>query len=116
MATAPRLTAEDFSIEWMNQPGELMLTIDITMAIPPRTYGAMQMRLRESLITRALVLPIQEFIHIQGISSVVLLGAAIVALIWANSPWHDSYHHVWETGTDPLQSSSFPCTSGSTTR
>lgn len=66
------------------------------MAIPPRTYGAMQMRLRESLITRALVLPIQEFIHIQGISSVVLLAAAIIALVWANSPWHDSYHHVWE--------------------
>ena len=66
------------------------------MAINPRTYGAMQMRLRESLITRALVLPVQEFIHIQGISSIVLLAAAIVALIWANSPWHDSYHHVWE--------------------
>jgi NhaA family Na+:H+ antiporter len=56
----------------------------------------MQMRLRESLITRALVLPVQEFIHIQGISSVVLLGAAILALVWANSPWHDSYHHIWE--------------------
>src|SRR3974390_2945150 len=66
------------------------------MAINPRTYGAIQIRLRESLITRALVLPIQEFIHIQGISSVVLLGAAIAALVWANSPWHDSYHHVWE--------------------
>jgi Na+:H+ antiporter, NhaA family len=66
------------------------------MAIPHRTYGAIQMRLRESLITRALLLPVQEFIHIQGISSVVLLGAAIIALIWANSPWHDSYHHVWE--------------------
>jgi Na+:H+ antiporter, NhaA family len=66
------------------------------MAINPRTYGAMQMRLRESLVTRALVLPVQEFIHIQGISSIVLLAAAVVALIWANSPWHDSYHHVWE--------------------
>jgi len=66
------------------------------MPIPPRTYGAMQMRLRESLITRAFVLPIQEFIHIQGISSIALLGAAIIALIWANSPWRDSYHHVWE--------------------
>src|SRR5271165_4629354 len=66
------------------------------MAIPPRTYGAMQMRLRESLFTRALVLPIQEFIHIQGISSIALLAAAVIALVWANSPWHDSYHHVWE--------------------
>ena len=68
----------------------------VSMAMNPRTYGAMKMRLRESLITRAVVLPIQQFIHIQGISSFVLLGAAIVALIWANSPWRDSYHHVWE--------------------
>jgi NhaA family Na+:H+ antiporter len=66
------------------------------MAIPHRTYGAMQMKLRESLITRALVMPVQEFIHIQGVSSVVLVGAAIVALLWANSPWSESYHHVWE--------------------
>jgi NhaA family Na+:H+ antiporter len=66
------------------------------MGIPPRTYGALQIRLRESLVTRALVLPIQRFIHIQGISSILLLGAAITALVWANSPWQDSYHHVWE--------------------
>ena len=25
-----------------------------------------------------------------------MLAAAIIALIWANSPWHESYHHVWE--------------------
>jgi len=66
------------------------------MGIPPRTYGALQVRLRESLVTRALVLPVQRFIHIQGISSILLLGAAITALVWANSPWQDSYHHVWE--------------------
>ncbi|MGB8768371.1 MAG: Na+/H+ antiporter NhaA [Candidatus Korobacteraceae bacterium] len=66
------------------------------MGIPPRTYGALQVRLRESLVTRALVLPIQRFIHIQGISSILLLGAAITALVWANSPWYESYHHVWE--------------------
>lgn len=66
------------------------------MGIPPRTYGALQVKLRESLVTRALVLPIQQFIHIQGISSIFLLAAAILALLWANSPWHESYHHVWE--------------------
>src|SRR5271166_5202922 len=66
------------------------------MRIPARTYGALEVQLRESLFTRALVLPIQEFIHIQGISSILLLAAAVAALIWANSPWHDSYHHVWE--------------------
>jgi NhaA family Na+:H+ antiporter len=66
------------------------------MGIPPRTYGALQMKLRESLVTRTLVMPIQRFIHIQGISSIILLAAAVIALLWANSPWHDSYHHVWE--------------------
>ncbi len=66
------------------------------MGIPPRTYGALQVRLRESLVTRALVLPIQRFIHIQGLSSILLLGAAIIALVWANSPWQGSYHHIWE--------------------
>jgi len=66
------------------------------MGIPPRTFGALQMKRRESLVTRAVVMPIQQFIHIQGISSVLLLAAAIAALVWANSPWHDSYHHVWE--------------------
>ena len=30
--------------------------------IPARTYGALEVQLRESLFTRALVLPIQEFI------------------------------------------------------
>ena len=66
------------------------------MAIPPRTYGALQVRRRESLVTRAVVMPIQQFIHIQGISSIFLLAAAVAALVWANSPWHESYHHVWE--------------------
>ena len=66
------------------------------MGIPPRTYGALQVKLRESLVARTVVLPIQRFIHIQGISSIFLLAAAVIALVWANSPWHDSYHHVWE--------------------
>jgi NhaA family Na+:H+ antiporter len=66
------------------------------MPISPRTYGALQIKIRESLLTRTVVLPIQRFIHIQGISSFLLLAAAIAALVWANSPWRDSYHHVWE--------------------
>src|SRR5580658_4386926 len=68
----------------------------LTMGIPPRTYGALQVKRRESLVARAFVLPIQQFIHIQGISSIFLFAAAVLALVWANSPWHDSYHHVWE--------------------
>lgn len=64
--------------------------------IPPRTAGALEVQIRESLVTRALIVPVQQFIHIQGVSSIVLLLAAVAALAWANSPWHGSYHHVWD--------------------
>ena len=29
--------------------------------------------------------------------SVLLILATIAALVWANSPWHESYFHLWET-------------------
>jgi NhaA family Na+:H+ antiporter len=32
----------------------------------------------------------------------VLVGAAIVALVWANSPWQDSYHHLRHAQLGPL--------------
>jgi NhaA family Na+:H+ antiporter len=65
------------------------------MTIPARTLGELKLQVRESLITRALQLPIQQFIHTQGVSSAFLLAAAVIALIWANSPWSASYEHIW---------------------
>ena len=49
--------------------------------------------------------PFQEFARIGSLGGVVLLITTVVALIWANSPWGDSYFHLWETslavgGTD----------------
>jgi NhaA family Na+:H+ antiporter len=41
--------------------------------------------------------PIESFLHVQAASGIVLLLAAVVALIWANSPWSDSYGHLWHT-------------------
>ncbi len=38
-----------------------------------------------------------QFIATQNASAVVLLGATIAALVWANSPWWETYEHVWET-------------------
>jgi len=32
----------------------------------------------------------------------LLLAAAVVALIWANSPWQDAYHHLREAQLGPL--------------
>lgn len=65
------------------------------MAVPARTMGAMNLRVRASAIVRALQMPVQEFIHTQGTSSALLLMAAVAALVWANSPWRHSYHHFW---------------------
>lgn len=39
----------------------------------------------------------QAFLQTEGLSSATLLAAALLALAWANSPWHASYSRVWET-------------------
>jgi len=65
------------------------------MAVPERTLGALKLHVRESLIARIVELPIQKFIHTQGVSSAFLLVAAVAALVWANSPWSASYYHAW---------------------
>ncbi len=38
----------------------------------------------------------ERFIHIEAVSGVVLLVAAALALLWANSPFAESYIHFWE--------------------
>jgi len=32
----------------------------------------------------------------------LLLAAAVIALVWANSPWQDAYHHLRDTELGPL--------------
>lgn len=41
-----------------------------------------------------------RFLAQEAASGVLLLIATAVALIWANSPWSESYHHLWETEVD----------------
>jgi len=41
--------------------------------------------------------PIDAFLSIQAASGIVLLLAAVVALIWANSPWRESYFSLFQT-------------------
>lgn len=38
---------------------------------------------------------VEHFLHIEAVSGAVLVFAAAVALVWANSPLSASYHHVW---------------------
>jgi NhaA family Na+:H+ antiporter len=39
----------------------------------------------------------QRFLHWEAAGSVVLLACAVVALVWANSPWAESYHDLTHT-------------------
>ena len=41
--------------------------------------------------------PVRRFLHVEASGGVDLLLAAIAALVWANSPWSDSYYNFWHT-------------------
>jgi NhaA family Na+:H+ antiporter len=46
------------------------------------------------LVRRALQ-PVERFLAIEAASGIVLLVAAALALVWANSPWRDAYFELW---------------------
>jgi Na+:H+ antiporter, NhaA family len=39
----------------------------------------------------------ERFLHVEAVGGIVLLAAAVIALLWANSPWAASYHALWHT-------------------
>jgi Na+:H+ antiporter, NhaA family len=40
--------------------------------------------------------PVERYLHNESTAGIVLLICALIAVIWANSPWSDSYIHLWE--------------------
>ena len=44
-----------------------------------------------------LIRPLRDFLATESAGGVAVVGAALVALIWANSPWQASYLELWET-------------------
>ena len=44
-----------------------------------------------------IVRPFQYFADKAASGGILLIAAAIVALVWANSPWGDSYYNLWAT-------------------
>jgi Na+/H+ antiporter NhaA len=46
---------------------------------------------------RNLAAPVRDFLSQETGGAVVLLAAAAAALLWANSPWSDSYESFWTT-------------------
>ena len=41
--------------------------------------------------------PIRRFLHVEAAGGILLLIATAIALIWANSPWSQSYYDLWHT-------------------
>jgi NhaA family Na+:H+ antiporter len=54
-----------------------------------------------------ILIPFQRFARTESAGGIVLIACMLVALLWANSPWWESYYHVWETplsvGVGPYQ-------------
>lgn len=44
-----------------------------------------------------LVRPFQEFTKLESSGGILLIGCTLIALGWANSPWAESYFHLWHT-------------------
>jgi NhaA family Na+:H+ antiporter len=44
-----------------------------------------------------LAVPLREFLDTEAAGGLVLLAAAGVALVWANSPWSPAYEALWGT-------------------
>lgn len=40
--------------------------------------------------------PLKRFLEIEASSAIVLFGATVVALVWANSPYADAYEALWK--------------------
>ncbi|MGV3760277.1 MAG: Na+/H+ antiporter NhaA [Actinomycetota bacterium] len=51
----------------------------------------------DRFVPRTVVRPLQRFMDHEAAGGVVMVLAAIAALIWANSPWRDSYTEFWHT-------------------
>ena len=46
---------------------------------------------------RSIAAPVREFLVTETGSAAALLSATVLALLWANSAWWDSYESVWTT-------------------
>ena len=48
-------------------------------------------------VTEKIIRPLRDFMHQEAGAGMLLVGAAVVAMIWANSPLSDSYFNFWNT-------------------
>ena len=51
----------------------------------------------DRFVPRAMVQPLQRMLRHEAAGGLVMLLAAVVAIVWANSPWSQSYEDLWST-------------------
>ncbi len=51
----------------------------------------------DRLLARGFARPIARFLTIEAAGGLLLLAGALIAVIWANSPWASSYEALWHT-------------------
>lgn len=51
----------------------------------------------ERTLARRVGRPVRRFLRVEAAGGILLLTATVVALIWANSPWNDTYHEILHT-------------------
>lgn len=48
------------------------------------------------MIKSSILTPFQKFVKIESLSGLLLLVATVLAMVWANSPFSDSYLAIWQ--------------------
>lgn len=48
------------------------------------------------MINKLLITPFQKFTNVESFSGLLLFAATAIALIWANSPFAETYHAIWQ--------------------
>jgi NhaA family Na+:H+ antiporter len=79
---------EGWSANLIADPGE-----QATMAPSDRATWLRSDR----FLARSVARPVNRFLHIEASGGLLLVAAALVALVWANSPWAASYRDLWTT-------------------
>ena len=51
----------------------------------------------DAAFPRVVLRPLQEFLQTSTAASLVLVAAIVLALVWVNSPWWESYDRLWHT-------------------
>jgi NhaA family Na+:H+ antiporter len=52
---------------------------------------------RSAMPAARVIRPLRDFLATESAGGVALLVATVTALVWANSPWQDSYAELWST-------------------